>query len=280
MKTKRTITPHVTAAPIGCSEFRRGPSYASWRPRGTADWLLILSVGGAGRIGISDRVIRLQPGDAVLFAPGASQDYATDPEIGHWHLRWAHFQPRPHWRPWLLWPQVAPKVGIHRIGDVTGTPVDSASQRMLTARPLAGRGWEDIAMNALEEMLLWIFRLTTTTHGAGVDARIQQAAQYLAAHPQEPFRLSKVAADCGLSPSRFSHLFKAELGITPQRFSENLRLEFARHLLTQTNLPVAEIATEVGFADPLYFSRRYRAMFGHAPTTAKAHPPEHAPQRG
>ncbi|MEO7190204.1 MAG: helix-turn-helix domain-containing protein [Vicinamibacterales bacterium] len=273
MGPARSITPTLPAAPILCNEFRRGRSYAVWRPRGTDDWLLILTVGGTGRIVIPEGVIRLQTGDAVLFAPGAMQDYATDQEAGSWHLRWAHFHPRPHWLPWLRWPQVAPKVGISRVGHLTATPIDSASQRMLTARWLADQGWEDIAMNALEETLLWLFRLTATAQRSAIDARIQQAARYLAAHPEEPFSLSRLAARCALSPSRFSHLFRAELGMTPQRFSENLRLELARHLLGQTNLSVSEIAAEVGFEDPLYFSRRYRHAFGHAPIAARRNTP-------
>lgn len=269
MRPQRTITPSVTAAPIVCSEFRRGRTYKNWRPRGTDDWLLVLTVGGTGRIVVPGRVVRLQAGDAVLFAPGALQDYSTDEEVGQWHLRWAHFHPRPHWLPWLLWPQVAPNVGVRRFGDIAGTPLASASLRMLTARRLGGAGWEDLAMNALEETLLWMFRLAGPSQPTGVDARIQRAALYLAAHPQEPFQLARLATRSALSPSRFSHLFKAELGVTPQRFSENVRLDFARHLLAQTNLSVADIAAEVGFEDPLYFSRRYRHAFGCPPTAAR-----------
>jgi AraC family transcriptional regulator of arabinose operon len=140
---------------------------------------------------------------------------------------------------------------------------------MLTARRIAGDGWEDIAMNALEETLIWLFRLARTAQRAGIDARIQKAVHYLAAHPGESFCLARLAALCALSPSRFSHLFSKELGITPQRFSERLRLECAHHLLVQTNLSISDIAADVGFEDPLYFSRRFRYAFGHAPTAAR-----------
>lgn len=269
VKSDQPITPSLPASPIICSEFRRGRTYTNWRPRGTDDWLLILTVAGMGRIVVADRVVRLQPGDAVLFAPGAAQDYSTDEETGRWHLRWAHFHPRPHWLPWMMWPQVAPKVGLRKIANFATSPIESSSRRMLTSQRLARPGWEDFAMNALEETLLWLFRLTGTAEWSRIDPRIQQAAQHLATHPEEPFNLAKLAARCALSSSRLSHLFKAELGVTPQRFSENLRLELAKHLLAQTNLPISDIATEVGFEDPLYFSRRYRRVFGRAPSTGR-----------
>ena len=268
-RPERAVTPSLPATPILCSEYRRGRSYTNWRPGGTDDWLLILTVGGTGRIAVPRRIVRLRAGDAVLFAPGAYQDYSTDEEAGTWHIRWAHFHPRPHWRPWLLWPEVAPRIGIRQVGDLTATPIDSASLRMLTARRLAGDGWEDIAMNALEETLIWLARLTRTAERPGIDPRIQRAVDHLAAHPGEPFRLAGLAAMCALSPSRFSHLFSRELGTTPQRFSEKLRLECAHHLLVQTNLSIADIAAEVGFHDPLYFSRRFRSAFGRAPTAAR-----------
>jgi AraC family transcriptional regulator of arabinose operon len=227
---------------------------------------LIVTKEGAGRVTLPHEDILLRAGDAVLFAPGALQDYSTDEETGHWHLRWVHFQPRFHWRPWLMWPEIAPKVGRLSLGGSTEASVNSALERMLTVSHLGGSHWEDLAMNALEEALVWTFRLIEDERLRGIDPRVQRAAHYLATHPNQPFQLNKLAAHCSLSPSRFSHLFQAELGATPQQFSEKLRLEAARQLLAQTNLTVAEVAAEVGYADPFYFSRRFRRLFDRSPT--------------
>ena len=266
MTTARPITAPVSADPIVCNEFREGRGYTNWRPRGSGDWLLIVTRGGAGRVRVNGRDVRLAAGDAVLFAPGAPQDYATDEATGHWHLSWAHFRPRPHWRAWLPWPEIAPGVGRLSLTGPVEMAVHAALDRMLLASRLGGAGRDDLAMNALEEILIWTFRLTSDEPLAGIDARIQRAAHYLAAHPDRPFQLEKLAAHCGLSPSRLSHLFRAELGTTPQRFSEKLRLDIARQLLARTNLSVDEIAQEVGFADAFYFSRRFRQAFGRAPS--------------
>lgn len=258
-------TPHTPAAPILRNEFRQGRSYSNWRPQGSGDWLLIVTQAGVGRIDLPSSSLHLRAGDAVLFAPGALQDYSTDQNTGHWHLRWAHFVPRPHWRTWLMWPQIAAHTGhIHL--PAAAVAVNAALGRMLTASRLAGPASADLAMNALEEALLWIFRLTSDTRLSGVDARVQRAVHHLATHLDEPFNLALLAAHCGISSSRLSHLFRAELETSPQRFSEKLRMDFARQLLSSTNLPVGEVAREVGFDDPLYFSRRYRHAFGHSPS--------------
>ncbi len=266
----RSITPSVQVDPLVCSEFRKGRGYTNWRPKGSGDWLLIVSAGGAGRVSFERGGLRLAAGDAVLFAPGACQDYATDEAAGHWHLRWAHFQPRPHWRAWLMWPQVAPHTGAVSLRGPAEAAVNGALERMLAAHRLGGPVCDDLAMNGLEEALVWIFRLAADKRLAGMDARIQRAVHHLATHSGEPFDLEALAVRCGLSPSRFSHLFRAETGTTPQQFAEKLRMETARQLLAQTNLSVAEIGAEVGYEDPLYFSRRFRRFYGRAPSQGRA----------
>ncbi len=44
-----------------------------------------------------------------------------------------------------------------------------------------------------------------------------------------------------------------------------MRLERARHLLQTTELNVSEIAYQVGFSDPNYFSRAFHDTYGEAP---------------
>lgn len=65
---------------------------------------------------------------------------------------------------------------------------------------------------------------------------------YLAAHPEEPFRLESLARHAGLSVSRLAHLFRVQLGVSPKRFTEKIRLDLARRLLERTDLSVAEVA--------------------------------------
>lgn len=269
MSTARPVSPLINASPIVCSEFRKGRGYTNWRPAGSGDWLLISTADGEGRVVAGGRDIRLVAGDAVLFAPGTAQDYSTDEAVGHWHLQWVHFRPRPHWQRWLIWPEMAPGVGRLRLRDVNAEAVGVAFARMLAVSRLGGAGSVDLAMNALEEALIRAFGFTEEGNPIGVDPRVQRAARYLADHPDEPFSLGRLAAHCGISESRLSHLFRAGMGSTPQVFGEKLRLEHARQLLIQTRLTTGEIALEVGFSDPLYFSRRFKRAFGYSPTAKR-----------
>lgn len=259
------ITQNVNANPLVASEFSRGRGYTNYRPRGSGDWLLIGTLGGAGRVVAGKSTMRLEPGSALLFGPTAMQDYSTDPSVGGWHLRWAHFVPRPHWMPWLRWPEVAPMVGAVQLTGTAKEAFFDALGRMLVVERLAGPHAIDLAMNALEAALLWAHRVVSEDPIASIDRRVQAAVDYLAKHPAEPFRMEVLATKAGLSSSRLAHLFREEMGVTPQRYSEQLRLRLAEQLLVETNLTVAEIAGEIGFADALYFSRRFRRMKGTSP---------------
>jgi len=295
---KRTITPHRPVDTVLGGYFRQGVAYTNWRPRGSGDWLLLYTVAGGGLITSGSQRLQVGPGGAVLFRPGQPQDYRTDPAVGRWALRWAHFQPRPAWRAWLRWtdsPSGLAHVQIQATEirtavanalarllsvarhDENGTANPSSANRQKRvagascSRPAAPpTATADLALNAVEEALLWL-NLARADHPRWkIDARVRAAMDYLAAHMDEPFQLTRLAAHCGLSVSRLSHLFKEETGVTLQQYSEDLRLREARQLLTHTSLPMKEIAAAAGFNDPYYFSKRFKRSAGLAPTAWRA----------
>jgi AraC family transcriptional regulator of arabinose operon len=269
MTVRRSITPHVVADPLVCGEFEQGPSYANWRPDGSGDWLLIYTLAGAGRIASNGRTLPLPAGSAILYRPGTAQDYATDPAADRWSLRWVHFIAKPHWHPWLAWPDVQPGTGGAHFSAEAAKRFAEASRRIILASRLGGPGATDLAMNALEEALIWAFRDHAGDRWLAFDTRIQKAMAELADDPARPFVLAELARHCGLSESRLSHLFKAQVKMTPRQFAEKLRLDLAMQLLVHTGLTVGEVAHKAGFPDPLYFSRRFVRAFGRAPVQVR-----------
>lgn len=265
----RPITPHARVTDVMGDRFDQGLDYVNWRPTGSDDWLLIHTTGGAGRLAdpVSGRTHDVHPGDVIFFSPGHAQDYATAPNPGRWQLQWAHFQPRPEWRAWLHWPEALPGVGHRRVAaPETAAALTAALERMITHRRQPWDGARDLAMNALEEALLWIETTARADAHWQLDPRVRRAMDYLAAHPAEPFHLPTLATHCALSASRLGHLFTAATGLSPQRYAEELKLREAAQLLTHTGLTVAEVAAATGFDDPLYFSKRFRRHFGHPPS--------------
>ena len=86
---------------------------------------------------------------------------------------------------------------------------------------------------------------------------VQQALAFIDAHLGDRLTLVKIADEVKLSPYHFAHVFKRSIGVAPHQYVMRRRLERAKQLLTQTNLPIAEIAAELGYANQSHFSEAF-----------------------
>ena len=77
--------------------------------------------------------------------------------------------------------------------------------------------------------------------------------------------LYDLAKHFGGSKSHISHLFKKENGMTIRAYCNRLKLTDAKKLLLTTDLPITEIALNVGFNDTSYFISLFRKEFGITP---------------
>ncbi len=75
-----------------------------------------------------------------------------------------------------------------------------------------------------------------------------------------------LASKMGLGRSQFYRKIKALTNYTPVELLRNIRLKRSRELLAKTQKTVGEIAYEVGFSTPAYFSRCYKEAYGETPT--------------
>jgi len=85
--------------------------------------------------------------------------------------------------------------------------------------------------------------------------------------PESALTLQQAAQMSGRSPSTVTRLFKKLTGLSFKQYQISFRLRRAAELMAaHPERPVAAIATEVGFDDPLYFSRLFRKHTGQSPT--------------
>jgi transcriptional regulator GlxA family with amidase domain len=89
---------------------------------------------------------------------------------------------------------------------------------------------------------------------------------------EEPLDRSKLAKSAGLSSRQLERLFRKYLNRSPARYYVELRLNRARLLLLQTNMPVIDVALACGFVSASHFSKCYRDFFGHTPRRERAMP--------
>jgi AraC-like DNA-binding protein len=96
------------------------------------------------------------------------------------------------------------------------------------------------------------------------DYRIRRAMQLLH-QPNTPIQLDSIADQVGLSRPHFFDLFKKCTGVTPNRVSNAIRMERAIALLTQSTVPMADLAEDLYFATPGNFSRFFKSQIGINP---------------
>lgn len=81
----------------------------------------------------------------------------------------------------------------------------------------------------------------------------------------EPIPQTEIARRVGLSRRQLERLFARHIRRSPAQFYLELRLDRARRLLSQTELPIVDLALASGFASPSHFSKCYRQMYGKSP---------------
>ena len=258
----RREAPHPHVVRVVAGLFAEGGEYTTWRERGTSDWLLIHTIAGSGRVAGPTGAVVTAAGDTVLLRPHQRHDYGT--AATSWSLAYAHFHPRAEWSPLLEWPTQAGGVGVvHAQTEVRPRILSSLRS---CARSSAGSlpQSELFAMNALETALLWLD--TQNALRGRMDERLMRVVEHIGADLAGDLGVATLARIATLSPSRLTHLFTATLGMSPQQYVERERLTRAAHLLASTDRAVGEIARDVGWDDPLYFSRRFSGLHGLSPT--------------
>ncbi|WP_299295634.1 helix-turn-helix domain-containing protein [uncultured Tateyamaria sp.] len=96
-----------------------------------------------------------------------------------------------------------------------------------------------------------------------------RAHKLMEAHLDQPLPLTQIAASLDISPRMLQLNFKRALNTTPKSHYLSLRLAEARRLLTQTNIPIQDVALETGFAAVSSLSRACRKTYGNAPSTLR-----------
>ncbi len=95
--------------------------------------------------------------------------------------------------------------------------------------------------------------------------KLAQTVAMMAANLEEPITPQDFAACVDLSTRQSERLFAKYLGTSPKKHCFRLRLEKARQLLMQFDLPVIDVAIACGFQSRSHFSKGYRAAFGLTP---------------
>lgn len=94
----------------------------------------------------------------------------------------------------------------------------------------------------------------------------QVAMRYLASNFMNRIKIAELADHIGIDRSYLTKSFCEEYQISPQEYLIRLRVEKAQQMLVHSTMPVSQVASKVGYDDPLAFSKMFKQRTGSSPT--------------
>jgi AraC family transcriptional regulator len=95
--------------------------------------------------------------------------------------------------------------------------------------------------------------------------KLRRAIEYINDNLSTEVSLHDLAASVGMSVYYFVEMFKHSTGYTPYQYVLRCRVEHAKLLLRTTNLPIVEIALQVGCKNQSHFAKLFRKLTGTTP---------------
>lgn len=248
--------------------FPHAAAHGRARPRGADEVVVILCTDGAGHVDVRGEQYDLAPGDVVVIPAGAAHRYRADPLD-----------------PWTIW-------WLHVVGSGSDAFVSAITESSGEFSPVLSVHDPYAARAAIEHALVSLERDDTvaslrSASGAAWALLAQLSADrargtaeagdpilavqdYLRENLDSTATVAELARIAGFSASHFSARFRQSSGTGVVEYHKRLRSARARELLITTDASVADIAHTVGYDDPFYFSRHFRAINGTSPTQYRA----------
>jgi AraC family transcriptional regulator len=108
-------------------------------------------------------------------------------------------------------------------------------------------------------------RQAQTFNGGLPGHRLRRAKEFMHEHLEDELTLDEIAEAVGLSPFHFARAFKRTTGLTPQQYLWQTRIEHAKRLLADAELPLIEVSARTGFKNQSHFTTLFRKFTAMTP---------------
>ena len=233
-------------------------------PRVLDAYKLVIVVSGKGYLEQdSHPAVPLTAGDIFFLFPRHLHHYWADPD-DPWTITWAAFNGADV--PYLL-----NAAGItdrnYVLRNVLTEPIQKAMTKLVN-------GLADDTDLCRLEALTQLFRifnmlrrnLTPPASETDDESLVSSLTAFIEQNYYMEIDMNMLCGHTHYSRSYLSRMFKAKMGLTIQEFLIDTRINHAKNLLLETELPIQEISASVGIRDSLYFSRTFHRKTGFSPS--------------
>ncbi|MBE6727424.1 MAG: AraC family transcriptional regulator [Ruminococcaceae bacterium] len=236
----------------------KAPTY---RAEGTPSYQLIYIKDTKNTIAftIGNQVFTADKDDIILYRPGETQKYSytmNDETLSFW----IHFDGTEA-------TEIMKKLDLYDIKVLKLTdssiPIPKTIKRIIneinTSRPYS----DEIICGELYAMLSQIaqFKYLAKHNFSKIDEIINEIRLNYADNLSNEIYANK----CGMSVPHFLRKFKQATGTSPLDYKLRIRMDYAKRMISSTELSINEIAQVVGYTDPFHFSRYFKKHTGYSP---------------
>lgn len=242
------------------------PNHA-YGPGQREEYIIHFICEGKGIYKVNGTTHQLQKGDFFVIPPNTEVYYKAD-ETEPWDYLWVGFNG-------IKATTYLTHAGIdaeHLTGHYQNTSyILACIQQMVLARTLTYHN-ELKRQAALLQILAALMEVHHDTlspeeqHEYPHRVYLQQALEYMNTHIKENIKINEIAAFIGIDRSYLSSIFKNTLHISPQEYLLQLRIDRAAELLKNTDEKISVIANEIGYSDPLTFTKMFKKVKGMSPS--------------
>ena len=159
-------------------------------------------------------------------------------------------------------PELAP--ALRRLRHVRASASTAVARRLAAELGASDDSWP-LAAEGLVLQLLAIAGRAEPAPGPCRLRSVYGARDLLHERSPAPASLSELAAEVGMPVALLARSFRREFGVSVGEYARTMRLEWAAAQLAATELSLARIAVEAGYADQSHFTRSFRAWAGVTP---------------
>jgi len=242
------------------------PEIVTPHPEGRNDYQLLYIAAGKGHFyfkGKKEPTI-VTKGNMVLFRPGEPQVYYYY-AVDKTEVYWVHFT---GWKvEEYLERYELPK---HENVFYTGVSPDYPwiYNQIIRELQIQRVNYEDMIRLYMHHIFLTINRYIKDGRETKNETinDIERAAHYFKDNFTKPISVEQYAAEHLMSVNWFIHSFKSVMKVSPMQYIISLRIAAAKGYLEKTAKNISEISNEIGYDNPLYFSRLFKKYTGLTPT--------------
>ena len=233
------------------------------RPHGREDYLLFYVAAGSESFFIGGEKICAPEGSFIVFAPGETQHHICESE-GVSEFYYVHFECDKETFCELFSVETS-----HIYESISREGLAGHFQEIISELQLEQPFSHEIAVMRLCELFLRIKRSITEQRSDLSNAQIKAVHKIIHSINKtwkDKQSLDDYANEFNISKYHLAHIFKKYTGFSLMSYRNRLHLRYAKGMLEKTDMSMAEIAENVGFAGQQYFCESFKESFGISPT--------------